>query len=185
MAFRFSSLELSNLQPMRTSVFTLAIMSTALSMAQTIDLDPGYWHSPNIADQQDAALLRANRLLADTMFVEDIDTGALTMVVEEPVLARLEFDPYTEQRIRRIDIRQEARMDTVYVENIQTNAMEMVVQNAILDIPAGRYEEFHWNGAIKWRGTLNGYDRTGQPRKTGEWTEWDANGNVVRRETYP
>jgi len=170
---------------MRTSFFTLAILSVSFTMAQQIEIDPGYWESPNIADQQDATLLRANRLIADTMFVEDINTGALTMVVEAPVLARVEFDPSTEQQKRRFDIRQEARMDTMFVENIQTNALEMVVQKVVVDIPAGRYEEFHPNGMIKLRGSLNGTDADGQPQKTGEWTEWDAAGNVIRRETYP
>lgn len=170
---------------MKTVTFITVWLWATSGIAQQLAFDPGNWPTANIAEQHKATVIRANRMIADTMYVEDIDNGTLVMVTEPPALARLEFDPQTEQRLRRIDIRQEERVDTLYTEDLRTGNMERVVEKVIVDVPAGRYEEFHPNGAVKIRGTLNGIDFHGNLQKTGEWTEWDADGKVIRQKTYP
>jgi antitoxin component YwqK of YwqJK toxin-antitoxin module len=73
----------------------------------------------------------------------------------------------------------------MFVEQMKTGEMEMVIQKYIKDIPNGAYHEFFPNGNIRIKGTLDGYNADGTLKKTGEWKEWDANGNVIRQETYP
>ena len=81
------------------------LLACTVLQAQDIQFDPGHWTSSTIATQQEHALLYENRLLSDTMFVEDSSTLALEMVVASPTLARVEFDPTTRTRVRRPRLR--------------------------------------------------------------------------------
>ena len=38
---------------------------------------------------------------------------------------------------------------------------------------------------IRIKGTLDGYNPDGTLKKTGEWLEWNVDGQVIRRESYP
>lgn len=87
---------------------------------------------------------------------------------------------------RRIDILQ--NIDTQEVgwrRDFGSRDTIGVVTTRMMDIPNGAYHEFFPNGNIRVKGTLDGFNADGTPRKTGQWTEWDEKGNVVRRETYP
>lgn len=161
------------------------LLACTVLQAQDIQFDPGHWTSSTIATQQEHALLYENRLLSDTMFVEDSSTLALEMVVASPTLARVEFDPTTRTRVRRINIRQVNTIDSMYVENARTGEMELVTRNVVMDVPNGLYEEFHTNGSLKRRGYLRLSGPGGTLTKTGHWSEWDKDGNVVQEETHP
>lgn len=124
-------------------------------------------------------------LVLDTVYVENLAIGEMEMVVHEYPLARYEF--YLDGAIfRRIDIdRDVARTDTMMTEDLETGEMMIVIQEVLSDIPNGAYHEFFPNGNIRIEGTLDGYNPDGTLKKTGEWKEWDATGNVIRQETYP
>ncbi len=124
-------------------------------------------------------------LVLDTVYVENLASGEMEMVVHDYPLARYEF--YLDGAIfRRVDInRNVARSDTMMTEDLETGEMMIVIQEVLSDIPNGAYHEFFPNGNIRIKGTLDGYNEDGTLKKTGEWREWDANGNVIRQETYP
>lgn len=155
---------------------------------QEIKFDQGNWQTKELTSQRIVTTVLANEERVDSVFTEDLATGKLELVIQKYPLARYEYhsgsDPYP-PLWRRIDIRQLEIMDTVFVEDIRTGSMEMVVQKLIKDIPNGAYHEFFPNGNIRIKGTLDGYNADGRLKKTGEWKEWDAGGNVIRQETYP
>ncbi|MBL7950144.1 MAG: hypothetical protein JNM62_00375 [Flavobacteriales bacterium] len=124
-------------------------------------------------------------LVTDTVYVENINTGELDMVVHRYPDARYEF--YLDGALfRRMDLGASSeRYDTLMTENLETGELEVIVQAIRIDIPNGAYHEFFPNGNIRIKGTLDGYNADGTLKKTGEWKEWDANGNVIRQETYP
>jgi|GEM_PF-726299 len=173
------------LKTMRPYIIMLIIGSSLPATAQVINFDPGNWMTTDIAQQRTEQLVLCNRVLTDTLFVENIQTSELEMIVEAPVLARLEFDPQNNRRMRRVDIRQTQKLDSIFVENIDNGELTLVVANVVQDIPEGSYEEYHPNGQIRIRGTLAGYNADGSLKKTGEWLEWDASGKVIRSETHP
>ena len=62
----------------------------------------------------------------------------------------------------------------------------MIADSSVtIDIPNGAYHEFFPNGNIRIKGTLDGYNPDGTLKKTGEWLEWNVDGQVIRRESYP
>ena len=128
-----------------------------------------------------------NGIRVDSVYTENLATGELELTIQTYPLARYEYFPFDEQfppLLRRIDIRQETQVDSTYIEQLN-GSMELIVQRFIKDIPNGAYHEFFPNGNIRIKGTLDGYNPDGTLKKTGEWKEWDANGNVIRQETYP
>lgn len=124
-------------------------------------------------------------LALDTVYVENLASGEMEMVVHQYPLARYEF--YLDGAIfRRVDINRDvARSDTMMTEDLETGEMMIVIQEVLSDIPNGAYHEFFPNGNIRIKGTLDGYNADGTLKKTGEWREWDTNGKVIRQETYP
>jgi len=173
------------LMTMRPYVILLIIGGWLPAAAQVINFDPGNWISNDIAQQRTEQLVLCNQVLTDTLFVENIQTGELEMIVEPPVLARLEFDTQNNRRMRRVDIRQTQKLDSIFVEDMDNGELTLVVANVVQDIPEGTYEEYHPNGQVRVRGTLAGYNADGSLKKTGEWLQWDTDGIVVQRETYP
>jgi len=169
----------------RTATLAALLIQGALLQAQHIAFDPGNWETKDIAGQKDASLTRVNMMHVDTFYVEDLSTGEMTAIPGEPTLIRMEFDPVTGRRLRRIDIRQETRIDSMHVENIQTGEMTLIVRETVMDIPNGAYAEYHPDGAVRISGMLNGFDDAGEPRKTGEWIEWNTDRRALRVETYP
>lgn len=124
-------------------------------------------------------------LRIDTIYAENISTGELDMIVQTYPLARYEY--YIDGALfRRIDIeRQYSRRDTTWTEHRDTGELIAIVQAVAEDIPNGAYHEFFPNGNIRIKGTLDGYNPDGSLKKTGEWLEWDADGNIIREERYP
>jgi hypothetical protein len=123
-------------------------------------------------------------LVVDTIFYENAATGKPEPTVQRYPLARYEY--YADDALyRRIDIKKERSTDTTLVLDLNSGNFQEAVDSAHRDVPSGAYHEFFPNGNIRVKGKLNGFDAEGKPRKTGEWTEWDASGTVVRRETYP
>lgn len=124
-------------------------------------------------------------LRIDSVYTEDATTGELVLGVQTYPFARYEF--YLDGALyRRIDILQ--NIDTQEVgwrRDFGSRDTIGVVTTRMMDIPNGAYHEFFPNGNIRFKGTLDGFNADGTPRKTGQWTEWDEKGNVVRRETYP
>ncbi|MBX2973999.1 MAG: hypothetical protein KF797_12925 [Flavobacteriales bacterium] len=99
------------------------------------------------------------------------------MQVHRYPFARYEF--YLDGALyRRIDIEQEAH-------TIEVGDLSPLIIDMAFDIPNGAYHEFFPNGNIRIKGTLDGYNTDGTLKKTGEWTEWDASGKVIRRESHP
>lgn len=107
------------------------------------------------------------------------------MIVQRQPLARYEF--YLDGTLfRRIGIAHSvSRQDTSWTEDLGTGDMTFVVHVVRAGTPNGAYHEFFRNGNVRIQGTLDGYNPDGTLKKTGVWTEWDENGKVVRRETYP
>ena len=167
---------------------TLAILlHSCIAHAQEITFDPGNWPSPDVAKQHIQVTVLANEQRIDTVFIEDPTTGNMVLNIQKYPLARYEYhagmDPFP-PIWRRIDIRQVETTDTVFVEDTRSGALEMVMHRVTKDIPNGAYHEFVPNGNIHVKGTLDGYNTDGTLKKTGEWTEWDDQGKVIRRETY-
>lgn len=170
---------------MRTALFTALAFVASRGMAQHITFHPGNWDTKDIAEQKDGTAVRANMMLVDTFHVEDLSTGEMRSIPGEPTLVRMEFDPVTRERVRRIDIRQETRIDSAYVENIATGERKLVLHEVVMDIPNGVYEEYHPGGTVRISGMLNGFDDAGEPRKTGAWIEWNTDRRAIRVETHP
>lgn len=170
---------------MKAFFFTAQALSATPSVAQHIAFDPGNWGTKDITEQRDESATRANMMLVDTFYVEDLSTDEMTAIPGEPMLVRMELDPVTKERVRRIDIRQETRIDSVYVENIDTGERKLIVHEVVMDIPNGAYEEYQPGGTVRISGMLNGSDDAGEPRKTGEWIEWNTDRRALRVETYP
>lgn len=107
------------------------------------------------------------------------------MNVQRQPLARYEF--YLDGALfRRIAIAQKvSRRDTSWTKNHDIEDISFIVHIGHEDIPNGAYHELFPNGNIRIQGTLDGYNPDGTLKKTGEWTEWDENGKVIRRKTYP
>ena len=124
-------------------------------------------------------------LRIDSVYMEDISSGELVLQVQTYPLARYEF--YTDGALyRRIDLSPATeQVDTLVIEDPLTGELFVTVKGIRGDIPNGAYHEFFPNGNIRIKGTLDGYTPDGTLKKTGEWTEWDESGKVVRRETYP
>ncbi|HQW99316.1 MAG TPA: hypothetical protein PLS30_10230 [Flavobacteriales bacterium] len=163
--------------------FSLLIgISTSLT-AQEIQFDPGNWRTDRLEQQQRSVVLLENMERVDSMFTENLATGELDLVIQRYPLARYEYYPDGAMQ-RRIDIGQRHVTDTMFVEQVSTGEMVMLVEKFVKDIPNGAYHEFFPNGNIRIKGTLDGYNDDGTLRKTGEWREWDADGIVIREETY-
>lgn len=121
-------------------------------------------------------------LVIDTVYMENGSTAELEMQIQRYPMARYEY--YTDGALyRRIDIRQ---MEHSYpsIEDIRVGEVVQVYRSEY-DIPNGAYHEFFPNGNIRIKGTLAGYNDDGTLKKTGEWTEWDKDENVIRKESYP
>lgn len=167
------------------SFFSLAL--TVAAQAQEIKFDQGNWTESDLKYQRRLIVTAENGIRVDSVYTENLATGELELTIQTYPLARYEYFPFDEQfppLLRRIDIRQETQVDSTYIEQLN-GSMELIVQRFIKDIPNGAYHEFFPNGNIRIKGTLDGYNPDGTLKKTGEWKEWDANGNVIRQETYP
>lgn len=173
----------------RTFTIICVFLVQALGLeAQDIQFNQGNWTSTDIAMQRILVTVLANEERVDSVFTEDLETGDFILNIQKYPLARYEYHPSTDQfpsLWRRIDIRQLEIADTMYVENLSTGYLEMTVQRFIKDIPNGAYHEFFPNGNIRIMGTLDGYNPDGTLKKTGVWKEWNAEGKVIREETYP
>ncbi|HEY0979033.1 MAG TPA: hypothetical protein VGE21_16300 [Flavobacteriales bacterium] len=124
-------------------------------------------------------------LRSDTVYTEDLASGALEMQVQNYPFARYEYH-VDGSLYRRIDIVQvEDTREVGWKRDLATGdtigMLEMVVQ----DIPKGAYHEFFPNGNIRIMGRLDGFNNYGTVKKVGEWREWDEEGKVIRREEYP
>jgi len=171
----------------RTCMFVSLLLWTSIVQAQEIKFDQGHWTESDLKYQRRLIVTAENGERVDSVYLENMTTGELELVIQAYPLARYEYFPFDEQfppLLRRVDIRQETRTDSSYVERID-GTMELIVQRFILDIPNGAYHEFFPNGNIRIKGTLDGYNPDGSLKKTGEWREWDADGKVIRQETYP
>lgn len=124
-------------------------------------------------------------LRIDSVYMEDATTGELVLGVQTYPFARYEF--YTDGALyRRIDLSPMTELaDTLVIEGPLSGERFVTMKEFRGDIPNGAYHEFFPNGNIRIKGTLDGFNADGTPRKIGAWTEWDEKGNVVRRETYP
>jgi len=169
-------------------VYLVLPLVTSGVKGQDIEFNQGNWQSKDVSNQRVHAIIMGNEERVDSVFTEDLTTGEFQLHIQRYPLARYEYYPSNDPfpaLWRRIDIRQLEITDTMFVENIQTGDLDMVIQKFIKDIPNGAYHEFFPNGNIRIMGTLDGYDPDGTLKKTGEWKEWDADGNVIRREMYP
>jgi hypothetical protein len=117
--------------------------------------------------------------------IENINSGVMERTIYNYPLSRYEY--YADNtHFRRIEIDQRTdRVDTLMTEDLETGELEIIVRPDLVDIPKGAYLEFFPNGNIRILGTLDGYSPDGKLKKTGEWKEWDADGKVIRQETYP
>lgn len=124
-------------------------------------------------------------LRIDSVYMEEATSGELVLQVQTYPFARYEY--YTDGALyRRIDLSSTTeQVDTMAIEDPLSGELFITVKGFRGDIPNGAYHEFFPNGNIRVKGTLDGFNADGTPRKTGQWTEWDEKGNVVRRETYP
>ncbi len=122
---------------------------------------------------------------SDTVYIENINSGVMERTIYNYPLSRYEY--YADNtHFRRIEIVQRTdRVDTLMTEDLETGELEIIVRPDLVDIPKGAYLEFFPNGNIRILGTLDGYSPDGKLKKTGEWKEWDADGKVIRQETYP
>lgn len=129
--------------------------------------------------------LCVDSLQIDTVYIENSVTGEMDMHVQRYPLSRYEY--YQDGALyRRIAIlQQDDTREIGFRPDLATGDTIAMLQVVTIDIPNGAYHEFFPNGNIRIMGTLDGYNANGTLKKTGEWKEWDANGNVVRRETYP
>lgn len=169
---------------MKTIVIPLLALFTSPLRAQEV---PFLQHSAfgDRDGRDEGTTVKEHRMVSDTMFVEDLDSGDLRVVVGEPVLVLLEMERASGRTVRRYDVRQEPRLDSVYTENVDTGEFVLVVNEVVIDIPDGLFEEYHPNGRIKVQGGLGGFDEDGTPKKIGLWTEWDADGRMIRSHNYP
>ncbi len=171
---------------MKVTIILLCVIGSMRSVqAQIIDFhqDPGTaatWHRCVESDIGTCV----DSLRIDTIYTENISTGELDMVVQHYPFSRYEF--FTDGALyRRIDILQKQQESSYSIEDLKTGEIMAVVQSSMIDIPNGAYHEFFPNGNIRIKGTLDGYNADGTLKKTGAWKEWDANGTVIRSETYP
>lgn len=171
---------------MRTIIIiTCAMCLVNSSQAQIIRFhqDPGTAETWYRCVESDIGYC-VDSLRIDTIYTENIRTRDLKMVVQRYPFARYEF--YADSGLfRRIDIQQKEEMADYSIEDIEVGEVVTVVHSLPIDIPNGAYHEFFPNGNIRIKGTLDGYNPDGTLKKTGEWTEWDEHGKVIRRETYP
>lgn len=126
----------------------------------------------------------ADSLRVDTLYTEDLVTGALEMQLHRYPFARYEF--YVDGALyRRLDITQITDTREVgWRSDIASGDTIGVVQVLTMDTPNGAYHEFFPNGNIRIMGTLDGYNGDGTLKKVGRWREWDAEGNVIRDEEH-
>lgn len=171
----------------RVATLAALLIQGAFLQAQEIEFDQGNWQDQDIAKQRILVAVKVNEESVDTVYTEDIETGEMVMNIQKYPLARYEYYPSTDQfpaLWRRIDIRQEVMSDSSRLE-LSNGMVWYYPWRQVIDIPNGTYQEYFPNGNIRIEGTLDGYNPDGTLKKTGEWTEWDENGKVVRRETYP
>ncbi|MFT3885193.1 MAG: hypothetical protein QM724_07125 [Flavobacteriales bacterium] len=171
--------------PGKQQVFLLvALLLSVRAIAQDIR----FAATPGQAELENRASgpygLCVDSLVVDTVYYEDPATGLSEPAVQRYPLARYEY--FADQALyRRIDIHQEQVPDTALVLDLNSGGFVEMVDSTARDVPNGAYHEFFPNGNIRVKGRLDGYNADGTLKRTGEWTEWDADGKVVRRETYP
>lgn len=170
---------------MRLPLLLPLTLCALTAVGQEIRFDQAHRNTAQVLNEQRGPVFITNQVVTDTLYVENIDSGTLTMVIDPPRLTRVEYDAVTKEQVRRIGIRQESAVDSTYTQDLNTGASVLVTEAVIKDIPSGDYVEYHSNGSIRTMGTLDGFDQEGKPRKVGEWTEWDADGNIIHRQTYP
>ena len=171
----------------RAATLAALLLQGAFLHAQEIEFDQGNWQDPDIAKQRILVAIKVNEERVDTVLTDNIETGKMVLSILEYPLARYEYYPSTDQfpaLWRWIDIRQEVKSDSSKVE-LSNGTVFYYQWKTVIDFPTGAYHEFFPNGNIRIMGTLDGYNPDGTLKKTGEWKEWDANGKVIRRETYP
>jgi len=166
---------------MRHCFLLLLIACSNHVRAQEIIFDP----TPQLAESRYTATTPrlyghcADSLIVDTVYTENRITRSMDMVLQTYPLSRYEF--YADGGLyRRIDIVQEK----VPAQGSKKDK-HSIVEGNVRDIPNGAYHEFFPNGNIRIKGTLAGYNADGSLKKTGEWSEWDAQEKVIRKETYP
>lgn len=169
----------------RVLLLTLVLFSGAISLAQIIHFqqDPETAEALYRCRESDIGTC-VDSLRIDTIYTEKTSTGGLEMVVHQYPLARYEY--FKDGALfRRIDIRQGVSSASYFNEDPDTGESATSVHELLIDIPNGAYHEFFPNGNIRIKGTLDGYNADGTLKKTDEWKEWDADGTVIRQETYP
>jgi len=172
---------------MKQLLWSCSLFASLTVDAQDIQFNQGNWTDPDVTHQRILATVLANEERVDSVFTEDLETGELILNIQRYPLARYEYHPSTDQfpaLWRRIDIRQEIIKDSTRVE-LSNGTLFYYPWTKVLDIPNGAYHEFFPNGNIRIKGTLDGYNPDGTLKKTGEWLEWNADGQVIRRENYP
>ena len=124
-------------------------------------------------------------LVVDTVYGSSPFHAEPVLQVHRYPFARYEF--YLDGALfRRIDIiQQEESREVGWKPDLGTGNTIGVISVMTIDIPNGAYHEFFPNGNIRIKGTLDGYNPDGTLKKTGEWLEWNADGQVIRRESYP
>lgn len=160
------------------------LLITSVSHAQDVAFatTPAAAMAAHIAG--DSLGLCVDSMAVDTVYYLDPVTGKQQQGVQRYPLARYEY--YADGALyRRIDIKQANVADTTLVLDLNSGELVSAVDSITQDTPSGIYHVFFPNGNIRVRGRLNGLDAQGHPRKTGDWTEWDASGAVIRKETYP
>lgn len=172
---------------MRTTLWLLSLLFSLDGVAQTIHFitDPEAATSFYANEQPQLYGLCVDSLQIDTVFVENNATGDMDMHVQRYPLSRYEY--YRDGALyRRIGIQQQDDTREIgFRPDLATGDTIGMLQVVTVDIPNGAYHEFFPNGNIRIMGTLDGYNPDGTLKKTGEWKEWDADGNVIRREMYP
>lgn len=173
-------------------IIQYSLIMSVCTIAASVSAQEIYFFSPvgsamhHYADQLPQTVGHCvDSLVTDTLYIENMDSGKMDMVVQLYPLARYEY--FLDGSLyRRIDIHQQIlKRDTIVFDNWETGEREFSYTEPAIDIPNGAYHEFFPNGNIRIMGTLDGYNADGTLKKTGEWKEWDANGKVIRRETYP
>ena len=157
--------------------------TTCIVHAQVITFDRGYWQTTDRHKQKDLRVLRANEERWDTTYTEYLDGTGTFMDVSHTPFSRYEYD--CESRLlRRIQIKQETLTDTITVEQLD-GRLERIVQSRVQDIPDGDYFEYWPGRKVRFSGHLAGFDESGEPKKVGEWSEYDEAGALVSRTIFP